>query len=109
MPKFQKGNPGGPGRPSLTTEQREAKKVAKQLAGEAMDTLAKWMRSDNAKASVQASVAIINRAEGMPHQSLTTTVRDVSKLSDAELYAIVREGEGGFGDAAAEEDKGLPH
>jgi hypothetical protein len=70
---FQKGNPGGPGRPKMTTEQREAKKMAKELAGEAMDILTKWMRSDNPAAAVKAAEAIIDRAEGKATQEIKQT------------------------------------
>lgn len=70
MAKFTRGNPGGPGRPRLSEEQRQAKKIAKDLAGEAMDTLAKWMRGDNPQAAVRACEAIIDRAEGKPKQEI---------------------------------------
>jgi hypothetical protein len=72
-PPFEPGNPGGPGRPKMTTEQREAKKMAKELAGEAMDILTKWMRSDNPAAAVKAAEAIIDRAEGKPTQEVKNT------------------------------------
>ena len=70
---FEKGNPGGPGRPKMTEKQREAKKMAKELAGEAMDILAQWMRSDNPAAAVKAAEAIIDRAEGKPTQEVKNT------------------------------------
>jgi len=70
---FKKGWEGGPGRPRMTTEQREAKKMAKELAGEAMDILTKWMRSDNPAAAVKAAEAIIDRAEGKATQEIKQT------------------------------------
>jgi hypothetical protein len=73
MPKFEKGHPGGPGRPRKTEEQRAAEKMAKEIAGEAMERLAFWMRSDNAKASVTACSVIIDRAEGKATQPVETT------------------------------------
>lgn len=57
----------------MTQKQREAKKMAKELAGEAMDILSKWMRSNNPAAAVKAAEAIIDRAEGKPTQEVKNT------------------------------------
>ena len=64
--KGQSGNPGG--RPK---EDGEVKKLARKHTKEAMDTLVKWMRSDNAKASVTASQALLDRGYGKPVQAIS--------------------------------------
>lgn len=67
---FKKGNPGGPGRPKLSDEQKTAKKMARELAQQAMQRLEHWMKSDKPQASIAASMAIIDRAEGKPKQEI---------------------------------------
>lgn len=44
--------------------------LAKAYTCEALERLAYWMRSDNAKASVSASVALLDRGHGRPAQAL---------------------------------------
>lgn len=85
MAKFEKGWKGGPGRPKLSETERQAKQIAKGLAGEAMDTLAFIMRSAVVKdedgktigcdhrlaaASARACEAIVDRADGKPKQEI---------------------------------------
>lgn len=60
------GNPGG--RPK---EDGDVKALARQHTVEAIQTLAKWMASDNAKASVSASQALLDRGWGKPAQAVT--------------------------------------
>ena len=64
--KGQSGNPGG--RPKADPELREA---ARAYTMEAIDVLARWMRSDDARASVMACNALLDRGYGKPAQALT--------------------------------------
>jgi hypothetical protein len=58
--RFHKGKSGNPGgRPK---ESNEVKELARQYSAEAVEKLAAWMRSDNAKASVSACNALLDRA-----------------------------------------------
>jgi hypothetical protein len=67
--RFQPGVSGNPGgRPK---EDAEIKRLARQQTKHAIARLAEWMRSDNAKASVTASVALLDRAWGRPTQAVT--------------------------------------
>ena len=45
--------------------------AAQDYTVEAIERLAFWMRSDNAKASVTAAQALLDRAHGKPPQALT--------------------------------------
>lgn len=61
---FEKGRSGNPlGRPR---ENNEVKALAREHTKEAVDRLAFWMRSDDSKASVAASIALLDRAWGRP-------------------------------------------
>lgn len=63
--KGKSGNPGG--RPK---EDPEVKALAREYTEEAVHRLAEWMRSDNAKASVSASMALLDRGYGKPSQAI---------------------------------------
>lgn len=56
---------------SLNKATADVKAAAQVYTGEAVDKLAYWMRSDNAKASVAACNALLDRAHGKPAQALT--------------------------------------
>lgn len=62
----QSGNPGG--RPK---ENAEVKELARAHTKRAVERLAFWMESDNAKASVSASQALLDRGWGKPAQAIT--------------------------------------
>ena len=64
--KGQSGNPGG--RPK---EEVAVRDLARAHTVEAVERLVHWMRSDNAKASVSASVGLIDRGWGKPTQPLS--------------------------------------
>jgi hypothetical protein len=78
--KGQSGNPSG--RPKGHCDRGYAKKFAK----EAMDKLVDWMRSDNAKASVQAAVTILDRAWGKSRQSVELVGEEGEALGRAVVY-----------------------
>jgi hypothetical protein len=67
--KFQPGQSGNPGgRPK---ENNEVKELARNHSQEAIERLAFWMRSDNPKASVSASNALLDRGYGKPAQTIS--------------------------------------
>ena len=66
---FEKGKSGNPGgRPK---ENGEVIKLARKHTKQAIAKLAAWMESDNAKASVAASTALLDRGWGKPSQAIT--------------------------------------
>ncbi len=65
---FKPGQSGNPkGRPKID---REVRALARQYTAEAIERLVFWMRSTNAKASVAAANAILDRAWGKPTQHI---------------------------------------
>jgi Family of unknown function (DUF5681) len=87
--RFQKGQSGNPGgRPKKADDVVE---LARSHTTEAIERLAHWMRSENAKASVAATIALLDRGYGKPHQENTVAVekRDASDWSRAELVAFL--------------------
>lgn len=50
---------------------REIKTLARAYDVEALERLAYWMRSENAKASVSAAVALLDRGHGKPAQAVS--------------------------------------
>lgn len=64
--KGESGNPGG--RPK---ENEELKRLAREHSKEAIERLAFWMHSDNAKASVSAAQALLDRGYGKPVQEIS--------------------------------------
>lgn len=68
MAKFEKGRSGNPGgRPKADDE---IGRLARMQGPQAVKRLAEWMASDNAKASVAASQALLDRGYGKPQQSV---------------------------------------
>lgn len=66
--QFEKGKSGNPGgRPK---EDAEVKRLAREHTVEAINKLVEHMRSDNAKASVSACNAILDRGYGKPSQAV---------------------------------------
>ena len=63
--KGQSGNPGG--RPK---ENEEIKRLAQEHAPMAVERLAHWAKSNDARASVAASTALLDRGYGKPAQAI---------------------------------------
>jgi hypothetical protein len=96
------GNPGGT--PKGASDVRA---LARSYTKQAVERLVYWMESDNAKASVSAAVAIINRGWGMPQQNVKATVTHLRNMTDAELLGFLAgDDEGGRGEGAAEASGG---
>ena len=75
---FQKGKSGNPGgRPK---EENEVRDLARKHTKPAIERLAFWMNSDNAKASVAASATLLDRAWGKAPQSLQMPANSSGKL-----------------------------
>ena len=69
FPKGKSGNPGG--RPK---EDPEVKILAQKRTKEAIERLTYWMQSDDARASVAAANALLDRGCGKPSQSVDMKV-----------------------------------
>ena len=86
---FAKGQSGNPsGRPKKTPELVEIEQLCRELSPDAVQRLADWMRSDNARASVAACGAIMERGFGKPVQPTENktemTIRDAIDRPPAE-------------------------
>lgn len=96
---FQKGRSGNPGgRAKKTPDLIEVEELARKASPAAIKRLVEWMESDNARASVAACTAILDRAWGKPAQAIEHSGRvshDLSTLSDADLMAIITGEDGG--------------
>lgn len=92
---FTKGKSGNPvGRPKKTPELREVEDLAKDASPEAIKRLIEWIKSDEARPSITACIAVLDRAFGKPAQAVEhkgTVTHDISSFSDAELAAIIAE------------------
>src|ERR1700753_537062 len=88
--KGQSGNPAG--RPKL---EHDVAKLAKQHGPAAIRRLAEWMESDNAKASVQAAQALLDRGFGKALQTVehsgAVTMRRADEMADDELAAVLED------------------
>jgi len=104
----QSGNPGG--QPKGLADVRKA---ARTYTQEAIETLAKWMRDDNPKASIPAAVALLNRGWGMPQQTVKATVNHIREMTDAELTEFLTGEHDEIGDsegtATPQGNSGLTH
>lgn len=84
--KGESGNPGG--RPK---EEREVIQLAREKSTRAIERLCEWIESDNPKASVSACTAVMNRAFGLPSQTLNNN-HEVSDTLVAMLEEIATRG-----------------
>lgn len=101
------GNPGG-----LPKGAADVRALARSYTKRAVERLAEWMESDNAKASVAACVGLLNRGWGMPQQNVKATVTHLRSMSDDELIGFLAgddEGTGSEGIAAAPGDPQVTH
>ena len=98
---FKPGHSGNPG--GTPKGASDVRALARSYTKRAVERLAEWMESDNAKASVSASVSLLNRGWGMPQQSLKATVTHLRSMTDDELIGyITGTDEEGGGDGALE-------
>jgi hypothetical protein len=105
MSKFKPGQSGNPGgRPK---EAEDVKKLARDYTREAIDKLAFWMRSDNAKASVTASSVLLDRAYGKAPQAIDVTHNKnlLDELTTDELASLIATVTGKTGSDRSGSDK----
>jgi len=69
--KGQSGNPGG-----RSKAEDEIKRLARMHAPQAIKRLSYWLSSDNAKASVSAAQALLDRGYGKPAQQVGVGLSD---------------------------------
>jgi hypothetical protein len=91
--KGQSGNPGG--RPK---EEKEVLALAREKSVRAITRLAEWVEHDSPRASIPASIAILERAFGKPTQPIAgdpegaplgwEATIDVSGLNPEQLRAL---------------------
>lgn len=99
MGKFLKGRSGNPGgRPK---EIADVKALAREHGPAAVNRLVGWMESDNAKASVSAAQALLDRGYGKPAQTIAgdlenplTLIFGIEKTLDAKLDRLISRGTG---------------
>lgn len=72
--RFTKGKSGNPGGRPKKLE--DVKELAATYTKDAIERLAYWMKTDDSKASISASTALLNRAWGMPTAPVEHTGKD---------------------------------
>ena len=102
------GNPGG-----QPKGHGDVRVLARTYTRRAVERMAEWMESDNAKASVAACVGLLNRGWGMPQQNVKATVTHLRNMTDDELLGFLTggddEGGRGTGDFAPSPGEGKPN
>jgi hypothetical protein len=68
---------------------------SRQNMGEAIERLMHWLRSDDARASVQAANALLDRGHGKPMHNVKSesNVNMVRKIEEEIIYPEKREGD----------------
>ncbi len=79
--KGKSGNPGG--RPKKTGPIIEVEALAKSAGPDAIERLKYWMRQDDARASVAACNALLDRGFGKPNQTIAATITDERMVVEA--------------------------
>src|SRR3954454_15888283 len=98
---MQGGKRPGAGRPKGSTNKanRELREIAQAYTAEAVETLAQIMRmAESDTARLAAANALLDRGYGKTMESIDTTVdnsTDPAEMSDAELMAIIAQGQRG--------------
>lgn len=88
----------------------EAEELAVDDAAPLIQRAAAQVMLKAASGDKDAYKEVGDRIDGKPHVSMdVTTIRDVSKLPDADLYSIIRAEDGGDGDIAASKDSRVTH
>lgn len=110
---FEKGKSGLPGGRSSLKPWTDAIRLELAASGGTLsDGLRKVARKVIAQAIDGDAMAwreIGDRLEGKPMQNLTATIKDARTATDAELTAIIDEGERGEGAIATPQDSQLTH
>lgn len=94
MTKFEKGWKGGPGRPKLTQEEKDIRKMALEHAEDVVATLIMWVKQGvEPAASVAACKELLNRAFGMSTQhsvsEVNVTYTGARERLGRKLHAVV--------------------
>ena len=93
FPKGTSGNPGG-----LPKQVAQARRLAAQACPEAIETLKRWMAGDDARASIAACMALLERGLGKAaamrelypaKQQDAAQLPEVAGLSDSQLERII--------------------
>lgn len=91
MAKFQKGHPGGPGRPKLTQEEKDIRKICLQHAEAAVKVLTTAMaqQAEEPQSALSAAKEVLDRAFGKSseHKTVDVTVThlDARKRLESKL------------------------
>lgn len=83
--KGESGNPGG--RPK---ENDELKALAREYTAEAIERIAFWMRTEEARTSLAAAMALLDRGYGKPTQATEVSGPDGAPLTSGVDMEVAR-------------------